>query len=353
MPKEPTKKAIISRRGNTIRLGYVRLLDAAPIIIAESLGLFRDADVPVKLSREVGWATIRDKLSFGDLDMAQALSPMPFAMRMGVGVIPTKIITGLILNCNGNAITLSKRLADEGVTDGSSFARHIKTGFRTRKPVLGVVSMHSSHHFILCRWLKAHKIMPHQDVIISVIPPEQVVRNLASGNIDGFCVGEPWNSMAVEENLGWCPTTSAEIAKGYPEKVLATTERFHSYHPDAHLRVIQVLLKACALCDDVAFRPEMLKILSKSEYLNCLPKTLMHALNGRFPLNASGDVSEVQFMRFSGDEVNCPTQAHAATVYEDLRRFLPPGTLKSAPKDVLASVYRQNIYEQAMCPVAS
>ncbi len=353
MPIQSADIANKSRRSNVIRLGYVRLLDAAPIIIADSLGMFRDADVPVSLSREVGWATIRDKLAFGDLDMAQALSPMPFAMRMGVGVVPTNIIAGLILNCNGNAITLSQRLADEGVNDGTSFARHIKTGFRTRKPVLGVVSLHSSHHFILCRWLKAHKIVPHQDVIISVIPPEQVVRNLASGNIDGFCVGEPWNSMAVEEKIGWCPATSAEIAPGYPEKVLATTERFHNYRPDAHLKVIEVLLKACALCDDEAFRPQMLKILSKSEYLNCQPKTLIHALDGRFPMNSSGAVSEVQFMRFSGHEVNCPTQAHAASVYEDLKRFLPPGTPKSVPKDILTRVYREKIYERVTSPVVS
>lgn len=353
MPNNLSDKTSKVRRSSAIRLGYVRLLDAAPIIIADSLGMFRDADLPVQLSREVGWATIRDKLAFGDLDLAQALSPMPFAMSAGFGVIPTKMITGLILNSNGNAITLSNRLLEEGVSDGASFARYIRTGFRTRKPVLGVVSLHSSHHFILCRWLKAHKIVPHQDVIISVIPPEHVVRNLASGNIDGFCVGEPWNSMAVEENIGWCPATSAEIAEGYPEKVLVTTERFHNYHPETHLRIIEVLLKACALCDDPAFRTEMLKVLSKPEYLNCPPKTLSHALDGKFPMNASGGVSEVRFIRFSGDAVNCPNKKYAATVYEDLQRFLPQGTFKHVDEDILTQVYRENIYEQATSQVVS
>lgn len=350
---QSSDKANQGRRSNVIRLGYVRLLDAAPIIVADSLGMFRDADLPVRLSREAGWATIRDKLAFGDLEMAQALSPMPFAMRLGIGVIPTNIITGLILNSNGNAITLSQQLRDEGVTDGPSFARRIKTGFRARKPVLGVVSLHSSHHFLLCRWLEANKIVPHKDVIISVIPPEQVVRILASGNIDGFCVGEPWNSIAVEEKIGWCPATSAEIAPGYPEKVLATTERFHSYRPDAHLRVIQVLIEACALCDDEAFRAEMLKILSHPAYLNCQPKTLVHALNGRFPMDASGKVSETRFLRFSGEAVNCPSKAHAAAVCEDLERFLPAGIPKDAPQGMLSGVFRPNIYAQATCAAVS
>ena len=155
MPNNLSDKTSKGRRSNAIRLGYVRLLDAAPIIIADSLGMFRDADLPVQLSREVGWATIRDKLAFGNLDLAQALSPMPFAMRAGFGVIPTKMITGLILNSNGNAITLSNRLLEEGVSDGASFARYIRTGFRSRKPVLGVVALHSSHHFMLCRWLES------------------------------------------------------------------------------------------------------------------------------------------------------------------------------------------------------
>jgi len=353
MPIQNADKANQGRRSNVIRLGYVRLLDAAPIIVADSLGMFRGADLPVRLSREAGWATIRDKLAFGDLEMAQALSPMPFAMRLGIGVIPTNIITGLILNSNGNAITLSQQLRDEGVTDGPSFARRIKTGFRARKPVLGVVSLHSSHHFLLCRWLEVNKIVPHKDVIISVIPPEQVVRILASGNIDGFCVGEPWNSIAVEENIGWCPATSAEIAPGYPEKVLATTERFHSYRPDVHLRVIEVLLQACALCDDEAFRPEMLKILSKPAYLNCPPKTLAHALSGRFPMDATGKVSEAPFMQFSGGSVNCPEKAHAVTVYEDLKRYLPWGIPKDATKGIPTDVFRPKIYEQAMCPAVS
>ena len=129
--------------------------------------MFREAGLDVKLVREVGWASIRDKLAFGELDVAQALSPMPFVMQLGVGVAKTPVFTGMVLNCNGNAITLSK-LQEEGVEDGDCLRRYIKQGYRTRKLVLGVVSRYSSHHFILCRWLESHGIKPHEDVIISV-----------------------------------------------------------------------------------------------------------------------------------------------------------------------------------------
>lgn len=339
-----------SRRGTTIRLGYVRLLDAAPLIVADSLGMFRDAGLNVELSREVGWATIRDKLAFGELDVAQALSPMPFVMQMGVNVAKTEVITGMVLNSNGNAITLSKQLRDEGIEDGASLRRYIKKGFRPRKLVFGVVSRASSHNFILCRWLEQHGLCPHKDVIISVLPPEQMVRNLASQNIDGFCVGEPWNSLAVEEGLGWCAATSEEIASAYPEKVLATTERFYSYRGGEYIQMIQVLIEACAFCADADHRKALLGILSKSEYLNCTPKTLANAFSGQFPMGY-GDVFSGTFIRFNGDGVNCPDAARASLVYEDLLRFMPGAGFEPISKKMISRVYRASIYEQAISPV--
>ena len=336
-----------TRRTSSIRLGYVRLLDAAPLIVADSLGMFRDADLDVELIREVGWATIRDKLAFGELDVAQALSPMPFVMQQGVNVAKSDVIAGMVLNCNGNAITLSTDLHDESVDDGASLRRYIKSGFRPRKLVLGVVSLSSSHHFMLCRWLEAHGINPIEDVIISVLPPEQMVRNIASRNIDGFCVGEPWNSLAIEEGLGWCPATSEEISEGYPEKVLATTERFYSYRPDEYIQMIQVLKKACELCDSIDQREEILNILSKSEYLNCRPETLAHALSGHFPMGYEC-VSNGSFIRFSGDDVNKPDVARASLVYEDLCRYVPSAGEKPFSKSMISRIYRESIYEQAM-----
>ncbi len=343
--------SIRTRRSPSVRLGYVRLLDAAPLIVADSLGMFRDAGLDVELSREVGWATIRDKLAFGELDVVQALSPMPFVMRLGIGVAPTDVLTGMVLSSNGNAITLSKSLREEGVEDGDSLRRYIKHGFRPRKLALGVVSLYSSHHFILCRWLEQHGINPQEDVIITVLPPEQMVRNIAAENIDGFCVGEPWNSLAVEEGLGWCPATSVDISDAYPEKVLATTERFLAYRPDEYSRMIEVLHKACEFCGSGDNQTELLNILSKSHYLNCTPKTLAHALSGEFPMGY-GRVSNGAFMRFSGETTNRPDAARAERVFSDLCRYFPSSKLESPPADVLRKAYREDIYDQALSSVA-
>jgi ABC-type nitrate/sulfonate/bicarbonate transport system substrate-binding protein len=335
-----------------IRLGYVRLLDAAPLIVADSFEMFREAGLNVELTREVGWATIRDKLAFGNLDVAQALSPMPFIMQLGIGVLSTKVIAGMVLNCDSNAITLSDQLRKEGVCDGESLRRYVQNSFRPRKLVLGVVSLYSSHYFRLCRWLESYGMNPKEDVIITVLPPEQVIRNLRSGNIDGFCVGEPWNSLAIEEGFGWCPDFSLEFADRYPEKVLASTERFYSYRPEDYLRIIEVLQRACEICNAPEQRDAILRILSKPQYLNCSPPLLAHAFASSFPLGG-GRSAEGPYLRFTGKDLNRPDRTRAQQVVRDLSRYMTHHKLNHLPENLVPEVYREDIYDQAMCTVAS
>ena len=142
------------------------------------------------------------------------------------------------------------------------------------------------------------------------------MRNLAAENIDGFCVGEPWNSLAVEEGYGWCAATSEQISSGYPEKVLATTERFYSYRPDDYMRMIEVLKRACEFCDDPANK-RFCQNPSRPEYLNCTPRTLAHALSGDFPMGY-GRTAKGQFIRFRAESVNRPDVERAGRVLEDL-----------------------------------
>ena len=344
--------SIRTKQTPAIRLGYVPLLDAAPLIVAKEKGLFRDAGLRVELSREVGWATIRDKLAFGHLDVTQALSPLPFVMQMGIGVTPTKVFSSMVLSCNGNAITLSTKLREEGVEDGESLRRYIKRGYRPRKLVLGVVSLYSSHHFMLCRWLESHQLDPKKDVIIAVLPPEQVFRNLVTGNIDGFCVGEPWNSMAVEAGEGWCPATSEQIASNYPGKVLATSERFYNYRPDEYVRMIEVLQKACAYCETEQQHDEILDILSQPKYLNCTPQIAKHAFSSHFPLGFDR-VAEGPFLSFYGAGANRPDRIRAKMILDDLIRYLPAEKPLSIPRTLISQAYREDIYDQAMSSVAS
>src|ERR1019366_4359180 len=203
-----------------LRLGFVPLTDCAPLVMAEELGLFHKFGLNVALSRELGWATIRDKIIHRELDAAHALAAMPVAATLGLGSIACDCLTALVLNLNGNAITLANDLWKRGVRDGKTLREEIVRSRREKTYTFGVVFPFSSHRHLLRRWFAANGIDSERDVRIVVVPPPQMVANLKAGNLDGFCVGEPWNSVAVQSRVGWIAATSSELDSQHPEKVL-------------------------------------------------------------------------------------------------------------------------------------
>ena len=199
-----------------LRLGYVPLTDAAPLIVAAARGLFTRHGLRVKLSREVGWATIRDKLFHGELDAAPVLAPMLWAAQLGLGSPAFPVCTALVLSLNGNAITLSTALRAAGVTDVATLRTEARQRRGERRLTFGVVHPFSSHHLLLRAWLKAGNLEPDRDVRIAIVPPAQMFRNLVAGTIDGYCVGEPWNSVAVAAKAGWCAPPERRAVAGAP-----------------------------------------------------------------------------------------------------------------------------------------
>ena len=221
-----------------LRVGFVPLTDCAPLVMAHELGLFRKFGLDVALSRELGWATIRDKVIHGELEAAHAVAGMPVAATLGLGSVPCDCLTALVLNLHGNAITLSEELWKGGVRDGKTLRAEITRSRREKILMFGVVHTFSSHNFLLRDWLTAAGIHPDRDVRIVVVPPPQMVANLQTGNLDGFCAGEPWNSVAVQSRAGWCVAASAELAPGHPEKVLMVRQDFAEQHDEQHLALV-------------------------------------------------------------------------------------------------------------------
>ena len=175
--------------------------------MAQQLGLFEKHGIEVVLTREVGWATIRDKIIYGELDAAHAPAGMLVAVTAGIGAVKTDCITGLVLNLHGNAITISQKLWQEGVRDGKTLYDLIS--HRRDRLTFGMVYPHSSHAFMLRNWLRSMRIDPDRDIQLVVVPPAQVFANLRAGHLDGYCAGEPWNSLAVMSNAGWIVATGA------------------------------------------------------------------------------------------------------------------------------------------------
>ena len=331
-----------------LRVGFVPLTDCAPLIMAQATGAFARHGLVVKLQRELGWATIRDKIIYRELDAAHAVAGMPFAVSLGLGSIRCDCLTGLVLSLQGNAITLATALRRDGVEDAASLRQLIIRQRRSRTFTFGVAFPFSSHNFLLRQWLLSGGIQPDRDVQIVVVPPPQMFKNLQAGNLDGYCVGEPWNSIAVQSGLGFCVATSASLAPRHPEKVLLVRQDFAESRPEEHLALIAALLEACAYCAAPENAEHVIRTLAGRDYLNAPVKALAPSLRGSFATGAGGSVTSEPFHIFNGDEANEPSADKAVWI---LRQLALTGALIDRPatqSSLIQNAFRPDIFQQAL-----
>jgi ABC-type nitrate/sulfonate/bicarbonate transport system substrate-binding protein len=341
----PTSATVIPTR--PLRLGFLPLTDAAPLIIAEHRGLFKNHGLRVTLQREIGWSTIREKIIYGELDAAQAPAPMLWATQSGLDCAPCEVLTALVLNLHGNALTLSRALWDAGVRDGATLRVHARERRRQQPLTLGVVSPHSSHHLLLLSWLRAAGIDPARDVRIVVVPPAQMFRNLVAGTIEGYCAGEPWNTLAVREGAGWCPTWSAAQNPGHVEKVLMVTARFAKTRSSEHLALVAALAEACAWCDEPQNREPLAELLSEARYLNISAKIIALTLLGRFDCGHGHIENVADFHVFARSDANVPTAAKATALQAEL---IAAGLLSATTlsPDLPSRLFREDLHRSAL-----
>ena len=329
-----------------LRVGFLALTDAAPFAVAEKLGLFTRRGLNVELRREIGWVTIREKIIYGELDAAQAPAPMLWSAQLGLGCPACEVLTALVLNLHGNALTLSTALWNAGVRDAASLRVHLRER-RARHPLtFGVVFPFSSHHLLLLEWLRAAQLDPERDVRIVIVPPAQMFRNLAAGTIDGYCVGEPWNSYAVQAGAGWCPTWSAAQQPGHLEKVLMVTRRFAETRPAEHAALVAALTEAAAWCDEPQNRERIAEIMAEAHYLNLPTQVLTPALLGKFD-RGHGQIENVpDFFVFHRAEASVPNAAKGAALQRDMiaAQLLPEGVPDSLP----AQLFREDIFQHVV-----
>jgi ABC-type nitrate/sulfonate/bicarbonate transport system substrate-binding protein len=331
-----------------LRLGFVPLIDCAPLIVAQEMGIFRQYGLSVRLEREPGWATIRDKIVIGrELDAAHSLAGLAFAATYGINTITRHCVTGLVINAHGNAITFSNELWDAGVRDAKSLAKHISVN-RGQRLCFGVVHPFSSHNFLLRAWFIRSGIRVGDDVEIVVIPPEMMSRNLQKNHLAGFCVGEPWNTVAIASGIGHAVATSADLFPMHPEKILLTTNDFAESREEEHIALIQAILEACKLCDQLDARPEIAMLLARREYLSIPKKTIHTSLCEDFHF---GDKTEPasEFHRFSGDEINAPSPDKANWIMSHIRLggLIDQSRLRAGGEIPVSKILRMDIYERA------
>ncbi len=335
-----------SRRTNTaqLRLGYVPLSDCAPIAVAMETGIFERYGLNVVLSRELGWASVRDRMFYGDLDAAQSIAGIAFALGMGFSELRCEIAVPLILNLHGNAITLSSNLKSSDIGKGEGLQTFLTNSWKKDRPfTLAATHRFSSHHILLYQWLKRHGLSVPSDVEIIFLPPPLMPRHLKAGHIDGYCVGEPWNSEAILEGTGWSPAISADLSHGHPEKVLLVSGKFLRERKEESIALAAALLDACRFCQDPANVDDVVSILAMKQYTGASKEVLRNSFNGHFKTGVS-TIHAPGFHVFHGESVNCPTVEKASWVLAGLRAI---GILPDVTCGSLSRIYREDLYHAA------
>lgn len=351
---KPGKRA----RDGHIRLGFIPLTDCAPLVVAKELGLFAQEGLRVELSREPSWANVRDKVMLGALDGAQMLAGMPVASQLGITALRKPLSTALSLGLNGNAITVSRKLFGALIEAGLDETRR-PVSARTLQRVVearrsdgaepltfAVVYPVSSHNYELRYWLAEGGVDPDRDVRIVVIPPPQMVSQLRAGKIDGFCVGEPWNSVAVRGGHGHVLITSHQLWGHKPEKVLGVTEDWADRNPQVHRKLVRALMRAGAWLDEPDNRPEAAALLARPEYVGIAAKALSLPLSGLMAYDPGAKPrAHPDFNVFHRHAAMFPWRSHALWFMTQMLRW---GQLERAENLASAAerAYRPELYRE-------
>jgi nitrate/nitrite transport system ATP-binding protein len=330
-----------------LEIGFVPLTDCAPLVMALEGGFFaRHGLDQVRLRRETNWKTLEANLRQGVVDAAQMVAGLPFAMTLGSqGRSPVPITSALTLTRNGNAITLHRRFHEAGVRTVADLKAWISAN-PGHRPVLAMVHPASMHNLMLRAWLASAGIDPTSDVELIVIPPAQMVATLKAGTIDGFCVGEPWNSRAVQEGHGTVIATDTDLWDGHAEKVLGVREDWAAAHPYTHQALLCALLEACRYCEDPANRQELAELLARPDYVGTRADVLLPGLAQAYDRGTGVPTLIPGYNRFFGPGVNAPDRAEATWILTQLARW----NVCSFPRnweEVLDRVQRPDLFGEA------
>lgn len=320
----------MSRR---LTLGFVPLTDAAPLIAAQALGFFGDEGLDVQLSREVSWATIRDKVAAGVLDGAHMLAPVAIAATLGVGSEPAAMVVPMALGLNSAAVTLSTRL-----TAGGARAEDLARLISRRRDegasplTFAVVFPYAIHNYLLRRWLAGAGVDPDADVRLIVAPPSRMAELLKAGVIEGFAAGEPWGALAASAGVGQIAVRASDIWARAPDKVFGTTEAWAARNPAQLAATLRALLRAAAWCDDPVNHGELADLLARPEHVDA-PAALIEA--------------GLRHVVFHRNGASSPRPADAAWLIEQMTRWRQlDGSVDAGA--MAGRVYRPDLHQAAL-----
>ncbi len=338
-----------SAKKRVVKLGFIALTDCAPLVAAKEQGLFAKYGVEVVLSKEASWAVIRDKILNGELDGAHCLFSMPFSVYQGIGgKAGSEMRIAMVLNQNGQGITLSKEFCGNvGFKETKKVAAAVKE-VQSRKEVTFAMTFPGGTHDIWLRnWLAASGVSA-KSVGIITIPPPQMVANMKVDNMEGYCVGEPWNGVAAQQGIGFTHIASQDIWKNHPEKALVVNKQFAESDKEDLVKVMKAILEASQLLDKMANRKIAANWLTKPNYVNAPLSVIEARLMGTNDLGCDLGVQKYKddYMKFyDGGLVNAPRVSYGIWFMAQYARFgmaaLPADYKAIAEKIIMNELYAE------------
>ena len=352
----PALRAVVYAQGSDapekkeVKIGFIPLTDCASIVMASVLGLDQKYGVKIIPTKESSWASVRDKLISGENDFTHMLLGQVYGVHLGVGGNKKDMAVLMTLNQNGQAITLSKKLADKGAVDGPSLAKLMASDKRPagQEYTFAQTFPTGTHAMWLYYWLAAHDINPMTGAKVITVPPPQMVANMRVGNMDGYCVGEPWNHRAIIDGIGITAQTTQDIWKDHPEKVLATTGEFAKKYPHTCRAVTAAILEAGKWIDaGLQNKTKMAETIADKSYVNTSVDAINQRILGRYQNGLGKTWDDPNYMKFYNDgAVTFPYLSDGMWFLTQHKRW---GLLKDHP-DYLAvakQVSQIEIYKQA------
>jgi two-component system, oxyanion-binding sensor len=347
--------------GQPLCIGFIPLVDAAALIVAVDKGFAAAEGLDVTLVREVSWSNVRDKLNIGLFDAAHLLAPVAIASSLGLGHVKVPIVAPFNLGLNGNAITVSPALhaAIMSEISGDRFdpmatalalsrvvAARRKNG--AEPLTFGMTFPFSTHNYQLRFWMAAGGVDPDEDVRLVVLPPPYMVDSLASGHVDAFCVGAPWNSVAVDLGVGHILHFVADVLVRAAEKVLAVRQSWSEKNPNVLAALIRAHFRAAEFIEDPQNRAEAARILAQPERIGVDADVILRTLDGHLKISPDGTMRESSRYLLVGREGAArPDPVQAAWLYAQMARW---GQASISPEalDVAKAVFRPDLYDAAL-----
>jgi nitrate/nitrite transport system substrate-binding protein len=303
-----------------LTIGFIPLTDCASVVMAQELGLFKKYGLNVTVSKEASWAAVRDKLVLGQLDAAHVLYGLIYGTHLGIGSQKKDMAILMGINHNGQGISLSNKIKEAGVTDGEGLKKLVDK--KAREYTFAQTFPTGTHAMWLYYWLGAYGINPFVDVKNITIPPPQMVANMRVGNMDGFCVGEPWNARAIFDKVGFTATTTQAIWKNHPEKVLGTTKEFVDKYPNTTRAMVRAVLEASQYIDAMGNRAKVAEIIGGKSYVNAPSPVILGRMMGDYEDGLGKSWKDPDYMKFYDDgQVNFPYYSHGIWFLTQLRRW--------------------------------